>query len=119
MSEKKNRTKLACGHYFHIHCLAQCQKAEYPMCRATFYVDEAYDIYENTVIKQMIKDIFTMYKNIHVLVFNCLRMCIVFCNRGERYVNVLTQFLSSFYKNMSKTQRINKVLMIITDFLEH
>jgi hypothetical protein len=54
------RIKLACGHYFHIDCLGECEKVECPLCRSELTTRERCKIYFPTKVAPIFQRVFTM-----------------------------------------------------------
>lgn len=119
MTVKAQRVKLSCGHYFHIKCLEQCQKAECPMCRSTFTIGEAYTIYERTVVKPIVNRIFKMPKDVHGALFNNIRFCIELCEKGDWYVSLICQLFMLINKHGNSPQRIVDAMFLMQDMLEN
>jgi len=118
MEQKALRMKLCCGHYFHKKCLAQCHKAECPLCRTSFTVGESYAIYQETVIEPISKSIFCMSKNVHAIVFNCVRMSISICEKGDWYINMLSKLLATLNKHLSSPAKLYDGISLLIETLE-
>lgn len=97
MDDKKDRIELSCGHYFHIRCLSQCQKANCPFCRKTFLPTESYRIFKSTVIKPFSYAMFGLSLEQHAPFFTALRYFVNIAQKGGWYVEVMLRFTYFFY----------------------
>jgi hypothetical protein len=117
MTETKKRFRLACGHYFHIDCLSQCGKAECPLCRSAFLPEEACEIFRETIIMPIARDLFSVSGQSQAYTIHSMRTINSVVQRGEWFASTMYQVVTGFQKNMDDTQllydAVNNFLMTL------
>lgn len=98
MLSKKTKIRLTCGHYFHIGCLSQCNKAECPICRSQLAANIAYKVYKVNVVKPIIGDIFSMAKELHGYAFSCIRSICSIVSKGAFHASLILEVVTQFDK---------------------
>lgn len=104
MDNTKKRFKLSCGHYFHKSCLAGCQKAECPLCRAVFVPAEACEIFHDTIIMPLAMNMFSAPTALQVYAVSSVRMINSLVQKGEWFASSVHHMLQLFDNN---THNIN------------
>jgi hypothetical protein len=92
----KKRIKLCCGHYFHTECLSHCDRAVCPICRADISADQAYKIFENTVVKPTMVATLALPTDVHGFVFNGIHMLNDIASMGTVHSSLVHMLLYRF-----------------------
>lgn len=114
--DKKDTIELACGHFFHIRCLSQCQKADCPLCRTTFLPPESYRIYKSNVIKPLARSVFAFTSNYHSIIFGMFKNVLNVCSRGQWYIETLYALISSFETFIKAPDRRDEFVKYLREF---
>lgn len=86
----KNRHKLACGHIFHIGCLAQVINTQCPLCRSDFTTQDMMVIYHDKIVKPVMNEIFE-HQNFQVCHMIIQMLCVV--KRGDWHLDTMNKVL--------------------------
>lgn len=92
----KKRIKLCCGHYFHTECLSHCDRAVCPICRADIKADQAYKIFEHTVVKPTMVATLALPTDVHGYVFNGIHMINEIASMGTLHSSLIHMLLYRF-----------------------
>lgn len=111
MNSKTERIRLFCGHYFHTNCLSNVQRAECPLCRSNLVPLQAYEIFTKNVIKPIALQTFAMEKDVHGILFDCMRIANKIGERGQWHANILHQLMSLVEQNSDNTTRMSNVIL--------
>lgn len=115
MGDKKDTAQLACGHFFHVRCLSQCQKAVCPLCRTQFSPVECYRIFKSTVIKPIAHSVFAFSCNCHGLIFSMYRSIVSISGRGNWYLETLYTIIIAFENLAKNAEYKDEFLRVLHD----
>ncbi|NBU34198.1 hypothetical protein EB118_08785 [bacterium] len=76
MGQRKNKIRLHCGHYFHLTCLSHVQKAECPLCRSVMSAQECILVFDKTVIKPVLTEVFSTNLSTQDAIWNIIKSLI-------------------------------------------
>lgn len=117
MDDKKDNIELNCGHFFHIRCLSQCQKAICPLCRVQFVPMESYRIFKSTVVKPIAHSIFAFNSNNHGILFGMIRSLINISSKGQWYMETIFAIICSFESFTKHPEKRDDFVRNLQDFI--
>jgi hypothetical protein len=86
LKSKTKVLKLECGHMFHVTCLSKCIKRECPLCRDRISPNDCYNIYEDDIIKPIIKRIFKFTEGTQQCILNNINSLIDLYDKSETMI---------------------------------
>ncbi|NDC95544.1 hypothetical protein EBZ38_05035 [bacterium] len=124
MTESKDRIKLSCGHYFHRSCLSHVEKAECPLCRTVFTADECVRVFEKTVIRPMLMEIFSKTLVVQTTLMDTIKSLIKISRNSldpNYYVSCVLYMAKTVESSMQHTcpRDMNNILTIVSSAIAY
>lgn len=110
--------KLACGHFFHTHCLSKCCKRECPLCRKRMCPDDCYEVFQETIIKPLTKWVFTFQDSEQFTLFNTFNHLITLNQKSEWLCRNFSHICQRFHNTNLNFAQMEHVLRQLEDTMK-
>ena len=117
MDDKKDNIELNCGHFFHIKCLSQCQKAVCPLCRVQFLPFESYRIFKSNVVKPLAHSVFAFNSSTHWSLFGMFRSIVNIASQGQWCMETILFLICSFENYIKHPEHRDDFIRNLENFI--
>lgn len=122
MEGRKDKIRLHCGHYYHRSCLSQVQKAECPLCREVMSSTECIAVFDKTVIKPILTDLFNTPLTIQATVMSVIRSALTIARypfEPNYYVSCIAYVCSIIESSYIAPSSMNTILVMMSNATAH
>lgn len=111
--------KLSCGHWFHINCLTRCMKRECPLCRKKICPEECCQVFDDNLIKPLVKEIFAHTDEQQSRLFNGISLLLAMEKKSEWMCRNTCYINNKIYNTSLTEPKLFVVLRIFDALLCH
>jgi len=111
--------KLGCGHLFHVDCLLGCMKRECPLCRTKMNPDDCCAVFDEKLVKPLVKEIFAKTDEQQVLLFEGISTLLAIHNKSEWLCKNTRYIHQKLYNTSLDEAKLFIVLRVFDALLTH